>query len=237
MAHLGSTHVLVSIAESSQTPRSVRQALHLRIVFSCDAPSAVLSGLNNRTDASTQIAMAVLLLAAGSAGAAQGAATLTAAAQPASGNAAASAASASGYSTLWGKDGELWKPSGPLPDFSFAGEAAALDATARLTPGTCRCREALLAAGCAPKPPSCCALAGYHQGNDPLPSPPVTKSVLDFKPGSRDDTEMLVKAVEWAHKQSPPKGGLGAGSMPGRADWLQGARRARRIGCRKRAGR
>lgn len=114
------------------------------------------------------IAMAVLLLAAGSAGAAQGAATLTAAAQPASGNAAASAASASGYSTLWGKDGELWKPSGPLPDFSFA---------------------------------------GYHQGNDPLPSPPVTKSVLDFKPGSRDDTEMLVKAVEWAHKQSPPKGG------------------------------
>lgn len=26
------------------------------------------------------------------------------------------------YSTLWGKDGELWKPDGRLPDFSFAGE-------------------------------------------------------------------------------------------------------------------
>ncbi len=40
---------------------------------------------------------------------------------------AANKAAASGYSSLWGKNGELWKPSGPLPDFSFAGEAEALE--------------------------------------------------------------------------------------------------------------
>lgn len=27
------------------------------------------------------------------------------------------------YSELWGRDGELWDPAGPLPDFSFAGKS------------------------------------------------------------------------------------------------------------------
>lgn len=27
------------------------------------------------------------------------------------------------YSELWGEEGELWDPAGPLPDFSFAGES------------------------------------------------------------------------------------------------------------------
>ncbi|KAL4448197.1 hypothetical protein ABPG75_005416 [Micractinium tetrahymenae] len=109
---------------------------------------------------------ALLLLAAGVPAAPLPAANAAAVVQPTAGGGAATTAAATGYSTLWGKDGELWKPSGPLQDFSFA---------------------------------------GYHQGNDPLPSPPVTKSVLDFKQGSTD-TEMLVKALDWAHQQSP-KGG------------------------------
>ena len=27
------------------------------------------------------------------------------------------------YSSLWGKEGELWDPAGALPDFSFAGKS------------------------------------------------------------------------------------------------------------------
>ncbi|KAL4418954.1 hypothetical protein ABPG77_001776 [Micractinium sp. CCAP 211/92] len=114
-----------------------------------------------------QVAAVALLLAARAAATPYLTAGLTVDTQPTPSGAAIKAA-ASGYSSLWGKNGELWKPSGPLPDFSFA---------------------------------------GYHQGKGPLPSPAVTKSVLAFKPGSKDDTDMLMKAVDWAHKQSPPKGG------------------------------
>ncbi|KAL4434670.1 hypothetical protein ABPG77_002793 [Micractinium sp. CCAP 211/92] len=70
-------------------------------------------------------------------------------------------AAASGYSDLWGKNGELWDPT-KLPDFSYA---------------------------------------GYRQGNEPLPEPPVTRNVTDFRKSGMSDTEMLQAALAWAHKQ------------------------------------
>ncbi|KAL4437058.1 hypothetical protein ABPG75_004197 [Micractinium tetrahymenae] len=66
------------------------------------------------------------------------------------------------YSTLWGKDGEFWKPDGRLPDFSFA---------------------------------------GYKQGNEPLPSPLVTRSILDFRQPGMNDTAMFAAAFDWANSQ------------------------------------
>ncbi|EFN50959.1 hypothetical protein CHLNCDRAFT_141582 [Chlorella variabilis] len=50
------------------------------------------------------------------------------------------------------------------------------------------------------------SFAGYHQGNDPLPDPPVTKSVLDFKRRGMSDTAMLQAALSWANKQRPATG-------------------------------
>ncbi|KAI3429364.1 hypothetical protein D9Q98_005459 [Chlorella vulgaris] len=66
------------------------------------------------------------------------------------------------YSKLWGRNGELWDPKGPLPDFSYA---------------------------------------GYKQGNEPLPVPPVTRSVLTFRKAGMSDTKMFKAALAWAHSQ------------------------------------
>ncbi|KAI3429363.1 hypothetical protein D9Q98_005458 [Chlorella vulgaris] len=66
------------------------------------------------------------------------------------------------YSNLWGRNGELWDPKGPLPDFSYA---------------------------------------GYKQGNEPLPVPPVTRSVLTFRKAGMSDTKMFKAALAWAHSQ------------------------------------
>lgn len=73
----------------------------------------------------------------------------------------AGSAAASGYSDLWGKDGELWDPT-KLPDFSYA---------------------------------------GYSQGNELLPEPPVTRNVTEFRKPGMSDTEMLQAALSWAHEQ------------------------------------
>lgn len=44
-------------------------------------------------------------------------------------------------------------------------------------------------------------LAGYKQGNEPLPLPPVTRSVLMFRKPGMSDTGMLQAALAWAHLQ------------------------------------
>jgi hypothetical protein len=49
--------------------------------------------------------------------------------------------------------------------------------------------------------------AGYHQGNDPLPNPPVTRSVLEFRKKGMSDTQMLMAAVDWANKVPPSNKG------------------------------
>lgn len=66
-----------------------------------------------------------------------------------------------GFSKLWGKNGELYDPAGPLFDFSFA---------------------------------------GYKQG-EPLPTPPATRSVTDWRHG-RSDTEMFKAALAWANNET-----------------------------------
>ncbi|PRW57063.1 band 7 [Chlorella sorokiniana] len=45
------------------------------------------------------------------------------------------------------------------------------------------------------------SFAGYKQGNEPLPSPPVTVSYKQFQQAGMSDTQALLAAVDWAHKQ------------------------------------
>lgn len=50
--------------------------------------------------------------------------------------------------------------------------------------------------------------AGYRQGGVPLPTPPATRSVLDFRRAGGTDTQMLQDALAWAHAQPvDPNGG------------------------------
>lgn len=50
--------------------------------------------------------------------------------------------------------------------------------------------------------------AGYRQGAVPLPTPPATRSVTDFRKPGGSDTQMLQDALAWAHAQPiDPTGG------------------------------
>lgn len=50
------------------------------------------------------------------------------------------------------------------------------------------------------------SFAGYRQGNAPLPNPPVTRSVMDFKQPGMSDTDVLQAAVGWANSQPLEEG-------------------------------
>ena len=55
-----------------------------------------------------------------------------------------------------------------------------------------------------PPPPPCPPArhsAGYKQGNEPLPSPPITRSIMEFDDGSMNDTAILKAALDWANSQ------------------------------------
>lgn len=45
------------------------------------------------------------------------------------------------------------------------------------------------------------SFAGYKQGNEALPSPPVTVDYKQFQQPGMSDTQALLAAVDWAHKQ------------------------------------
>lgn len=45
------------------------------------------------------------------------------------------------------------------------------------------------------------SFAGYKQGNEALPSPPVTVNYKQFQQPGMSDTQALLAAVDWAHKQ------------------------------------
>lgn len=60
------------------------------------------------------------------------------------------------------------------------------------------------------------SFAGYKQGNEPLPSPPVTVSYKQFQKAGMSDTAALLAAVDWAHKQPYDSEWGGRGSQ-GRA--------------------
>ena len=64
-------------------------------------------------------------------------------------------------------------------------------------------------------PPRC---AGYRQGIVPLPAPPATRSVTDFRKPGGSDTQMFQDALAWAHAQPVDPAGAA----------LQGGRGARR---------
>lgn len=46
------------------------------------------------------------------------------------------------------------------------------------------------------------SFAGYKQGAEHIPTPPVTRSVLDFRQPGASDTQMLVAALDWANAQN-----------------------------------
>ena len=48
--------------------------------------------------------------------------------------------------------------------------------------------------------------AGYKQGNEPLPSPPITRSIMEFDDGSMNDTAVIKAALDWANSQPLTKG-------------------------------
>lgn len=52
--------------------------------------------------------------------------------------------------------------------------------------------------------------AGYRQGAAPLPSPPVTRSVLDFSGRGMSDTAVIRAALDWANSQPLTDGAPGA---------------------------
>ena len=43
--------------------------------------------------------------------------------------------------------------------------------------------------------------AGYHQGNNAPPTPPVTVWLSTFQSAGKSDTQALLDALDWAHKQ------------------------------------
>lgn len=51
------------------------------------------------------------------------------------------------------------------------------------------------------------SFAGYKQGNEPLPGPAVTRSVLDFRQPGMNDTAMFAAAFDWANSQPPQEEG------------------------------
>lgn len=125
-------------------------------------------------------------------------------------------------SSLWGACGELWDPSGPLLDFSFAGEAglgACLEWKPASQHGLALRRH--VQGSTFPDPASkyvhcwCCLPcwrpAGYRQGAAPVPSPPATRSVLEFRLAGMDDTAMLQAALAWANSQPLTEGQCGQG--------------------------
>ena len=79
--------------------------------------------------------------------------------------------------------------------------------------------------GCAPPQATRPLCAGYHQGDDPLPTPPVTKWVTDFAAEGRNNSDMLIAAVDWANAQPLTDGALVAGGF------LQAVGHARLGGC------
>ena len=56
--------------------------------------------------------------------------------------------------------------------------------------------------------------AGYHQGDDPLPSPPVTKWLKSFQKQGRTDQQAFEAMLDWAHAQPVTEG---ARPLPGDA--------------------
>ena len=52
----------------------------------------------------------------------------------------------------------------------------------------------------------CMVAAGYRQGSVPLPEPPTTRSVEEFRKKGMGDTAMLQAALKWAHAQPVTKG-------------------------------
>ena len=127
-------------------------------------------------------------------------------------------AATAAYSSLWGRNGELWDPAGPLPDFSYAGgliggfvvslnvHSAAWVMLSTAGPWPVQCTALVNGRGLSS--PLCMSCmrphmpAGYKQGNEPLPNPPVTRSVLKFKRPGMSDTQMFQAALAWAHKRS-----------------------------------
>lgn len=105
------------------------------------------------------------------------------------------------YSSLWGANGELWDGTGPLGgqlfDWSYAGKQS------RRRP------RHWLVANHAGAHPHVCPPAGYKQGNEPLPQPPVTRSVLEFYDDGMNDTAAIKAALDWANTQ-PLTDGVGA---------------------------
>lgn len=133
----------------------------------------------------------------------------------------AAAPAAAAPSKLWGAAGEAWNPAGRLPDFSFAGRwrhhanethchRACASKAARLA--SCHNRtHTYTCASVSPAhpPPIPHPFAGYRQGNVPLPTPPATRSVADFRRPGGSDTQMLQDALAWAHAQPvDPNGGF-----------------------------
>ena len=123
---------------------------------------------------------------------------------------------AAGKSKLWGSAGEAWSPSGRLMDWSYAGEPGRAEAAAGranacghwapLGPTTAAASSRASVQSVVPaRPPARPPAAGYHQGNAPLPQPPVTRPLSDFQRG-KSDTEALQAALDWAHRQ-PNNGG------------------------------
>lgn len=55
------------------------------------------------------------------------------------------------------------------------------------------------------------SFAGYRQGNEPLPTPNVTISYKAFQRPSMSDTQALLAAVAWAHKQPYDREWYGVG--------------------------
>ncbi|PSC76256.1 glycosyltransferase family 77 isoform A [Micractinium conductrix] len=124
-----------------------------------------------------------------------------------------------------------------MRDFRFLGGATSAEAL-RSGSGMVKAATLLLAAVLAAAPPPAHAalsklwgaagelwdargplpdfsFAGYMQGNSPLPTPPVTRSVLDFRKPRASDTDMFLAALAWAHRQPVTAGSIVLAIPPG----------------------
>ena len=129
-------------------------------------------------------------------------------------------------SQLWGLNGELWSPSGPLTDYSYAGEEcvrvwgrAAIAESCAMRAGsgwvlrtTQRVKSSQLADSRAAPLPAHTVAAGYMQNRELPPFPPVTRWLSEFQAPGLSDDQALQAAVAWAHEQ-PTDGASGGGKQ------------------------
>lgn len=130
---------------------------------------------------------------------------------------AAAAAAVPHPSPYFGHVGELWRPDGPLPDFSYAGEGSFSHGMYRhASRGGCQLTRPAGIPHAASRSrwfAHPILHSGYKFGDQEPPAPvqaPVTKGLAEFLQPGVTQTQAILNLVAWGNAQPAAAGGLAA---------------------------